>query len=306
MINYYERAKSDPLIFKQFTFKEILCINYDCPIETNKQDKWSQHNYFLYIVSGKKALHASGRTWLLTEGSAVFIRKGACIIEKFFDETLCLVAFFMPDSFLRSFLAENGSLVPTPVKPATDDNLVIRLAESEVMHAYYQSVLPYFSSQQQPPDSLMELKFRELLLNLLSDRANEELNSYFHTLRSLPAEGLRRVMEANCYFNLTLEDFTKLCNRSLSSFKRDFEKTYRTSPHDWLLKRKLSQASHLLLTSTSSVSDISFDCGFENSAHFSRAFKKIFGQSPLQHRKQKNVQSPVNTMNSVVGSNETI
>ncbi len=157
MINYYERAKSDKSIFKQCTFKEILFVNYDCLIETNKQDKWSQHNYFLYILTGKKALHTLNRSWILSEGSAVFIKKGACVVEKFFDGILCLMAFFIPDSYLRSFMMEHAGLISKNNAAAVEDNLVIELNKSEVMQAYYQSVLPYFSSGIQPAEQLMEL-----------------------------------------------------------------------------------------------------------------------------------------------------
>lgn len=164
MINYYERAKSDPSIFKQFTFREILFVNCDCPIEVRKQDKWSQHNYFLYVVTGKKALHTPGRSWILTEGKAVFIKKGACIIKKFFADILCLMAFFIPDSYLRTFMLQHPGLIVKQSAPSQIDNLVIELKESEIMHAYYQSVLPYFSSDIHPAEQLMELKFWELLM----------------------------------------------------------------------------------------------------------------------------------------------
>jgi len=88
-------------------------------------------------------------------------------------------------------------------------------------------------------------------------------------------------------FNLTLPDYAKLCNRSLSSFKRDFRAVYKINPGHWLLSKKLDYSHHLLLTSDKTISDISFESGFENTTHFSKAFKKRFGASPLNYRKEE-------------------
>jgi AraC family cel operon transcriptional repressor len=43
----------------------------------------------------------------------------------------------------------------------------------------------------------------------------------------------------------------------------------------------------LLSNSNNPIGDISFESGFENSTHFSHAFKKHFGVSPLKYRQTK-------------------
>ena len=86
MYNYYERVRSRPEIYNQLACRELLFVHYKCPMEVNRQDSWSQHNYIQYILSGKKAYHTPGRSWLMKEGDAFFVKKGAWIIEKFFEE----------------------------------------------------------------------------------------------------------------------------------------------------------------------------------------------------------------------------
>jgi AraC-like DNA-binding protein len=221
----------------------------------------------------------------LLEGTAVFVKKGACIIERFSEDTLCLMAFFVPDSYLRSFLGEHPALLRKGL-PVGPTEIVIPIEVDTVMKGYYQSVLPYFTSGVQPPEDLLELKFRELLLNVLSNPANNALSGYLQTLLSPHADGLRQIVEANCYYNLTLEDYAKLCNRSLSSFKRDFDKIYKSPPSQWLLNKRLVRARELLFSTAKSINDVCFECGFENYTHFSRVFKKRFGIPPLEYRKQ--------------------
>ena len=85
---------------------------YDCPTDMPpKMGKYAEHNYLWYILTGKKILHANGNSWLVEGGSAVFVKKGACIYEQIFEEVFCVVTFFVPDSYIRNFVQENSELI---------------------------------------------------------------------------------------------------------------------------------------------------------------------------------------------------
>jgi AraC family transcriptional regulator, exoenzyme S synthesis regulatory protein ExsA len=93
-------------------------------------------------------------------------------------------------------------------------------------------------------------------------------------------------MRKNLLFNLTIEDYAKLCNRSLSSFKRDFKQTFGVSPLQWLIEERLKYAKTRLLTTDENINDIAFHSGFETTPHFIRSFKKHYGLSPLRFRRK--------------------
>jgi AraC family transcriptional regulator, exoenzyme S synthesis regulatory protein ExsA len=285
--NYYWSAQTNSKVYKQLFCKDLLFVYYDCPLGCKRQDRWSQNNYILYVVSGKKVLYTTSRTWHLTKGTAVFVKKGACIVEKVNGEDLRLLAFFIPDNYLRSFLVENKTMLTMGENRTHENNLVLPLEVNEIMLAYYESIIPYFFSSTKPPEHLLELKFRELLFNIIGNPANTELKIFLNTIISTQANNIQPVIEANYCFNLTLSEYAKLCNRSLSSFKRDFNNIYGESPAKWLLVKRLAHAHKLLCNSNIPIVDISFESGFENSTHFSHAFKKHFGISPLKYR-QKN------------------
>ena len=75
MINYYELVKNNPEYFKQFSCKDLLFLNYDCPVKLKKVAKWSQHHYVYYVLSGKKTLHTTEESLTLTSGSIAFVKK---------------------------------------------------------------------------------------------------------------------------------------------------------------------------------------------------------------------------------------
>ena len=289
MYNYYERVKAHPEIYNQLACRELLFVHYKCPMEVNRQDSWSQHNYIQYILSGKKAYHTPGRSWLMKEGDAFFVKKGACIIEKFFEDALCIMTFFIPDSYLQSFMRGNNSLRQAVQTKRPNNELLIPLKVSHIMTAYFDSLIPYFHSEIKPSEDLLELKFRELLLNVLGNPENSELNDYMLHLLSPQQESFLQVMETNCLYNLSLQDYAKMLNLSLSSFKRHFVSVYKTTPGHWLQEQKLNHAYHLLLSTGKPINEISFESGFENSTHLSHLFKKRFGLSPIKYRQENEV-----------------
>jgi AraC-like DNA-binding protein len=101
-----------------------------------------------------------------------------------------------------------------------------------------------------------------------------------------PAVLLRQIMEDNFCYNLKLEEFARLSNRSLSAFKRDFRKEFNITPGKWLLEKRLLHSMHLLSNEFKTVSEAAFESGFENPSHFSRAFRNYFGISPASVKLQ--------------------
>ena len=152
MINYYELVKSNPAYFKQFSCKDLLFLNYDCPVEVKKLAKWSEHNYIYYVLTGKKTLHTTDTSVTLTKGSIAFIKKGACIVEQFFDEPFCIVVFIMPDSFIHSFLKDHA-LGEKPTASSTRP--IIPVYDDAMINGFYHSIIPYFASADSVPAEIL-------------------------------------------------------------------------------------------------------------------------------------------------------
>ena len=282
MINYVELVKNNPQYFKQFTCRNLLFLNYDCPVKEKKVSKWSEYHYIYYVLTGKKTLHTIDKAVELTAGSIAFIKKGACIVEQFFREPFCIVVFIIPDSFIISFLNE---YLPGQIPQGESHQLVIPIEPDARMHNFYQSIIPYFATEEEVPEAILELRFKELMLQMLHNPDNEELKNYFLHLRAQERSPIREIMEANYAYNLNIEAYARMTNRSVSSFKRDFQTIYQTTPGRWLMEKKLERARRLLLETDMPVSDLAFESGFENTAHFNRIFKQKSGMTPLHYRK---------------------
>ncbi len=283
MVNFYERVLQHPNYYRQFTCTDSLITVFNCPLEARLMKSrfaalWSQYNYLFYVIEGRKIWHTATASYDIGNETCVFVRKGAWIFENFVDRGFCVVLFFIPDDFIRKTLITRS----TPIRRTSNTFApVMVLDKSETLAAFFHSISSYFGGSHEPDKSLLELKFKELILTIADNPKNEELLSYFGSIMDeSPDATVRRVMEENFSFNLKLEVYAELCNRSLSSFKRDFHRIYGSTPGDWLLEQRLLHAHRLLTDLRRSVSEATFESGFESVSHFSRSFKNKFGVSP--------------------------
>lgn len=278
MLNLYTNIKSSPDQYRQLNVGDSLITIYNCPLEDRHVDVWSQHNYIVYVMEGRKVWHTSHGSYDLSEGSCVLVKKGASVVEQFFDARFCLVLFFVTDEFICDVLKSKA----TPIhKPGKHFNPIIPIDNSTAVRAFFHSMMPHFESGRTPDQSLLDLKFREIILTIADNPGNAELLSYFSSLLQEPQMlSLQKVMEDNFIYNLKLEEYAKLSSRSLSAFKRDFQRLFSTTPGKWLMEKRLKYAHYLLKHMGKTVSETTFESGFENPSHFSRAFRQRFGKTP--------------------------
>lgn len=288
MINLYSAIKNSD-VFRKLEVNELLFAEYTCLREETKLGIWSDHNYFAFISSGKKMWRTIYHSYEVSDGDILFIKKGANLTHQFFDDQFCAIFIFLPDDFIKSFFGKNPALLDQKEWDLSSQDAVIPLQSDELLKNYYHSIRSYLFLSEPPNKELVKLKFEELLLSLFSSDLHRELTHYFISLCQSQAYQMSRVMEENFAYNLKLEEFAQLCHMSLSTFKKFFKEYYHTTPAAWLRERKLDKALHQLLTSELSVSQISFECGFEDTSHFIRVFKQKHNFTPLQYRQKFSV-----------------
>ena len=282
MVNLLELVSGNS-IFKQFKVNDLLFLEYKCVADQNAVKVWSKYNYFLYVVRGKKMWQSSRAKYCIGEGEAIFVKKGANVIHQFFEEGFCSLMIFVPDDFISKIIKECS----TPISKCTSEktDTVICLTLDEVLSAYFPSVLSYFSKDETPPGNLLEIKFKELILDLMFSTRNEPLCNYFKSLCDGRKTSIREIMESNFVYNMKREEYAYLSGRSITTFKKDFISTFNCTPGKWLQKRRLEHAKYLLEVSDKNINELVFETGFENASHFIRVFRLAYGLSPLQFKK---------------------
>jgi len=84
---------------------------------------------------------------------------------------------------------------------------------------------------------------------------------------------------------LTVEQLAALCSRSVTSFRRCFERATGKPPFEYLYEVRVKAAVNLLKGSDMPVSEIAGRVGYPTLSSFNRHFRRITGQTPTEMRK---------------------
>jgi len=184
------------------------------------------------------------------------------------------VSVTFSQAFLRGFALEYGykAIYRHAHEP------VILLQQDSHYQDYFTSLAPFLPPNAPADDAIIKLKIKEALLTLL--KLQPELTDVLFDFSEPAKIDIAAYMEQNFRFNLSMQRFAYMTGRSISSFKRDFQEVFGTSPGRWLLSRRLNEAYNLIRQQGHSPSDVYIRVGFEDISHFSRSFKSQFGVPP--------------------------
>lgn len=159
-----------------------------------------------------------------------------------------------------------------------------------------------------PAGTLLEYSriFKQMIQELQQCRAGYEellamllrqifiiINRQMTKERTLKSDYLDTEMElAQEYFNtnynkdLNVEDYAASRGMSVSWFIRTFKQYAGTTPMQYIVALRITNAQMLLETTNYNVTEIGNFVGYDNPLYFSRIFKKQKGFSPSEYRKQ--------------------
>lgn len=133
------------------------------------------------------------------------------------------------------------------------------------------------------------LKFLYILyeLSLADDVKVLSSSSFANTSRNKES---RRVQKVKQYINdhyaepLRLKDLASLAGMSPVAFSRFFRVRTNRTLSDYIADIRLGFAARMLVDTTRNISEICYECGFNNLSNFNRMFKAKRGSTPREFR----------------------
>ena len=98
---------------------------------------------------------------------------------------------------------------------------------------------------------------------------------------------LRRALDyiqANLDGDIHLDDLAASVGLSPFYFSRLFKLSTGSTPHQYLLQRRLERAKELLRSPDASLSQVALESGFADQSHLTNVFRRFMGITPSQFR----------------------
>ncbi|MBI1224365.1 MAG: helix-turn-helix domain-containing protein [Bacteroidetes bacterium] len=241
-------------------------------------EQFISEHFFLFLIKGKMEGYDGHKHYTLHPGECCIVRKNHLARynkQKVGDEFEKVVLIF-DEVFLKKF-QERHEVAPSDF---SSNDAFFLVKKNELVLKFLQSLAPYYDGKGKMDQTFSDLKREELLLILL--KSQPELSNILFDFGQPGKIDLEAFMNQHYKFNVSNQRLAFMTGRSLSAFKRDFEKTFHLSPNRWLVKKRLEEAYFLLEKHQQKPIDIYLDLGFEDLSHFSFAFKKHFGFTPSE------------------------
>ncbi|AOZ90890.1 helix-turn-helix domain-containing protein [Paenibacillus crassostreae] len=177
-----------------------------------------------------------------------------------------------------------------------------------ILEPFYRSINPYKSKLN---ISIVSLEYVASLISIMIKEYEEKIHGYKTMLASRFMElvvylsrqydhqekgidaSLMHLANAISYIEdhylvqVTLEEIATKSDISVRHLNRLFRAYYLTTPIAYLQRLRLERACTLLNQTNLSITEISYECGFNDSNYLTRQFKKTYGMSPKSFRNKK-------------------
>lgn len=93
-------------------------------------------------------------------------------------------------------------------------------------------------------------------------------------------------VEQNYNRKITLAEIGELVGMPASSVSRFFKKRTRHNFWDYLNGFRINRAAQMIIETEQTISEISYECGFNNISNFNRVFRERIGTTPSDYRRK--------------------
>ncbi|KUG10269.1 DNA-binding protein [Elizabethkingia sp. HvH-WGS333] len=260
----------------------VQVFDYTSSQEVSRQQIILNQNAFSFLIDGSKEVVFDNSSLSIDNSKFILMRSGHCLMtERLSDlKNYRSILFFFSDIALSKFIR---SIELNKAEPSKHSS-VHAFEYNEFITRFISSLSDISKLSDKVRSKLLEFKFQEIMLYLTELHGTDFIQSLIVNSNDATRKFIHTI-ESNQLNKLSLKELAFLCNMSISTFKREFEKHYPESPVKWFQNKRLEYARHLLNNTKKSPSEIYFEVGYENLSSFIQAYKLKYGTTPKHHQK---------------------
>ncbi|MBU2902922.1 helix-turn-helix domain-containing protein [Maribacter dokdonensis] len=271
-----------PDVLNLSSSKSIVVYDYKSTIEISKQQILLSKNTFSFLREGAKEVFFDNSNYAIDNSEFLLMKSGNCLMtEKLSSESKyyrSILFFFSNEDvlqFMRKFnLETSSSKITYSTHAFRYDSFITRFVDS---------LLDILKLSKSIQENILKAKFEEIMLYLIDLNGVDFLYSLMENSGHQNLQFIQTI-ENNKLNKLTIKELSFLSNMSVSTFKREFEKNFNSSPIKWFQDKRLEHAAYLLKIKSKRPSDIFEEIGYENLSNFIQAFKTKFKVTPKQYQ----------------------
>ncbi|MEP1489061.1 MAG: AraC family transcriptional regulator [Algibacter sp.] len=260
----------------------IEVYDYKSTQEISKQQIVLNKNTFSFLQEGTKEVFFDNSSYAINNSQFLLMKSGHCLMTEKLSNVQASyrsVLFFFSNEAVLKFIRK-FELNPTASNPYFS---TYSFNYDAFIKRFVNSLLDISKLSKSAQKNILDTKFDEIMLYLIEFEGVDFLYSLINTSDNQNQKFIQTI-ESNQLNKLTIKELSFLSNMSVSTFKREFEKHFHSSPSKWFQEKRLEHSAFLLKNKSKRPSDIFEEIGYKNLSNFIQAFKIKFGVTPKQYQ----------------------
>ncbi|MCR5349746.1 MAG: AraC family transcriptional regulator [Acholeplasmatales bacterium] len=163
----------------------------------------------------------------------------------------------------------------------------VYVGDNKDLDYLFDSLLYEFSTMRFGYNEIVVSNFKSIIVKILRNEQITGKRLSHWTNDSMQFE-IEEII-SNEFKNITINSLANKLHLSTRELQRYILKNYNKTFNELKTEAKMSYASNKLLYTDTSISDLANLVGYSSLEHFSYAFKKFYGLTPSEYRKQKKI-----------------
>lgn len=241
-----------------------------------------RNHYLMHVIlKGKGEFHVHGQIFHLKKGDAFLISPDQSTYYVADQENPWEYAWVAFDGYEVSQILESCGF--------TDENPVFHFQDAEEEselggHVMFENILTLVVQYNHSGRCTLEtLGYLYLIFGFMQRSAGAQEKSY-------ERDYLRKACDyvsQNYSYQIKVLDIARYIGIDRTYLYKLFRKELELSPQEYLISFRIKTAKNMLKHTTLTVTEVSYSCGFHDSASFCKCFKRLTGYTPKNYRKSK-------------------
>lgn len=197
------------------------------------------------------------------------------------NENLVYISFGVDSIFVKNLLNEDN---------IEEDKYIFKNIENdqEYFKNSFAIIENEFNSNDRYARSMANVKASEFVINLLR-KFKEEIMITNDIKINKQIDYIKNFIDNNYSEEIKLESLSKMAYMNKFHLIAEFKQSYRVTPIDYLILKRIEVTKNLLISTNHSMEEISSIVGFNSQSYFNQVFRKKVGLTPSQFRKNHRI-----------------
>lgn len=279
ILDKHENDKSD---MQNIYLKVLYAKKFSTSNNINSRIHFHPFTEFYFILDGKGKFSIEDRVIDTSKDDFFIINSNVGhSIYSSKEENFVYISFGVDSIFVKNLLNDNNIEEDKYIYKNIEENQEYFIKSFDIINEE-------FNSNDIFAQSMANAKASEFVISLLRKFKDEIIITNDIKINK-QIDYIKNFIDNNYSEDINLESLSKMAYMNKFHLIAEFKQSYRVTPIDYLILKRIEVTKNLLISTNHSMEEISSIVGFNSQSYFNQVFRKKVGLTPSQFRKNHRI-----------------